>query len=530
PFDEPGDSVQEVWRKINEDTPLHPAQQLTMMTGEQAEAIALARQSRLKPLIRTLSEDLDAIIMKAISRDRERRYESVTAFYDDLDALLEHKPVAAQQQDFTYLAGKFIRRHIGLAIASSLLLTALAVGLVAWSGEAKRANQEAARASREAQQANQALEESRELVNFMVTLFGSTAKESGAPERMTTEEMLNLGAARIQNTETMDPLSRARLQSLLGEVYFKLFMENEAEQMVQQALATRIDLLGEEHVLVADSKGQLGAIYANEMRIDEAEPLLLEAMATAQGATTQDLEVIASIWEALGNLYWVQVRHDEARDALERALEIRQVKMGRTDEFALAAALSSLGVLHMELEEFARAEPYLEQAAEIRVRRLGNSIDTAKTLHNLAEAENQIGRMSDSAAHYRQAFEVYAAVEGREDGEALRALDGLMRAFTRAGRYEEGLLVGQRALEIRERRYGPDSEELIQNLVSMGINQGYTGDLDAARLQLERALSLANRYLPPTSRNTGAVQDALAWLAWQEGNYEEALERHQALL
>lgn len=172
----------------------------------------------------------------------------------------------------------------------------------------------------------------------------------------------------------------------------------------------------------------------------------------------------------------MQVRHDEARDALERALEIRQVKMGRTDEFALAEALSSLGVLHMELEEFERAEPYLAQAAEIRVRRLGNSIDTAKTLHNLAEAENQIGRMSDSAAHYRQAFDVYAAVEGREDGEALRALDGLMRAFTRAGRYEEGLLVGQRALAIRERRFGADSDELIQNLVSMGINQGYVGD------------------------------------------------------
>ncbi len=150
PFDAPGDSMQEVWRKINEDTPLHPAQQISMMDTKTAEGIAAARGTRPARLIKTISSDLDAIIMKAISRDREDRYASVAAFYDDLSNFLNRKPVSAQSQDFTYLVGLFAQRNLGFVAAGTLLIGAMVVGLVAWSGEARRANLEAERASREA--------------------------------------------------------------------------------------------------------------------------------------------------------------------------------------------------------------------------------------------------------------------------------------------------------------------------------------------------------------------------------------------
>ena len=71
---------------------------------------------------------------------------------------------------------------------------------------------------------------------------------------------------------------------------------------------------------------------------------------------------------------------------------------------------------------FEEAEPYLSQAAEIRLRRQGNSLTTAKNLYNLAETQNQIGQIDEAEKHYRQAFEIYAAIDGREDGEALKAL------------------------------------------------------------------------------------------------------------
>mgnify|MGYP000208115186 CR=1 FL=1 len=68
------------------------------------------------------SRDLDAIVMKAIARDREARYPSVAAFHDDLLNFLNRKPVNAQPQDFTYVANLFVQRNLGLVAAGALLL------------------------------------------------------------------------------------------------------------------------------------------------------------------------------------------------------------------------------------------------------------------------------------------------------------------------------------------------------------------------------------------------------------------------
>ncbi len=530
PFDEPGDSLDEVWRKINEDTPLHAAQQVAMMAPEEADAVARARATRPSRLMKLIGADLDAIIMRAIARDREDRYSSVAAFHDDLASFLNRKPVSAQSQDFTYVAGLFIQRNLGLVAAGILLLVAMVLGLVAWSGEARRANLEAERASREAATAREALAESRELSNFLVNLFSLTGETSGAPERMTTRELLEVGANNLELMDSIDPLARARLRALLGEVYTELFMLDQAESMVLQALETRRDILGPAHPAVADSMGQLADIYRTRMSYEEAEPLLLEALQIARQAQPQDLVVTAGLWGRLGELYHHQSRLDEAIEAFERALEIRELELSGQDERALADSLYDLGRILQERGRFAEAEPYYTQAAPLYRTLLGNNQRTADTLENLAMVEEELGHLENAETHLREAYEIVAALEGPADPDAVLVLDRLAQAFTRWGRYEEGVLTGQRALALRTASPEPNPRELLITLLPLGINQGFTGDIEGAESTLRRALTIANETLGEDDRNTRAVWDALGWLAWQSGDSAGALEIHQALL
>lgn len=530
PFDDPGDSLDEVWRKINEDTPLHPAQQIAMMDPEEAEGVSRARGMRPSRLMKLIGSDLDSIIMRAIARDREDRYPSVAAFYDDLSNFLNRKPVSAQSQDFTYVAGLFMQRNLGLVAAGMLLMVAMVLGLVAWSGEARRANLEAERASREALAAREALAESRELSNFLVSLFSLTGEATGTPERMTTRELLEVGANNLDTMGSIDPLARARLRQLLGEVYTELFMLDQAEDMVAKALQTRRDILGPRHPAVADSMGQLADIYRTRMSYEEAEPMLLEALQIARDAEAPDLGVTADLWSRLGELYFDQSRLDEAIAAFERALEIRELEMSGQDERALADSLYDLGLILQERGRFAEAEPYYSQAIELYRTLLGNSQRTADTLENLAAVEEEIGQLDEAEDHLREAYDTWAAIEAPDDPNAILALERLVQALTRWGRYNEGIIAGQRALALREQSLGRDNPDLVPTLVALGINQGFAGSIEDAETSLQRALALAREWLGEDDRRTRAVWDALGWLAWQRGDYDEALEIHQALL
>ncbi len=530
PFDEPGDSIETVWKRICEDNPLHPAQQIAAMANEEAEHVAYARDTRPAGLAKVLSGDLDVIIMKAIAGDREDRYGSVAAFYDDLERFIDRKPVSAQSQDFTYVANLFVQRNLGLVAAGALLLIAMVAGLVAWSGEAERANTAAEVAEREARAAKEALAESRELTNFMASLFQLTGETTGAPERMTTEELLALGAANLENMDAMDPLARARLRHLLGEIYSEVYLLDEAEAMFTQALATRSELLGDSHPSVAESMGRLADIYRTRMNYTAAERLLLDAMEIAERSDPEDLVVTATLWSTLGELYRDQSRFDDAVDAFERALEIRELELSGQDERALAKSLYDLGLINQERGQHADAAVYFGQAADLYRQVLGNSQRTADTLAYLATSEEELGDLDAAESHLREAFDVRAAIASPDDSEAIRALEDLARALTRWGRYSEGIIAAQRAVALREGSGGRDNPDLIPALLALGINQGFAERHDEAARSLQRAYDLADFWFGPEDRQTRAVQDALGWHAWQRGRFDDALELHRSLL
>ncbi len=531
PFDRPGDPPHVVWRRIREETPLTPAQQVADLGAETARDIAAQRTARPDRLVKTLSGDLGAIVMKALARDRDQRYGSIGAFLHDLGRYLEHQPITARDNDFTHVANLFIRRNAGAVAAGALLLVAMVVGLVAWSGEAHRATLEAQRAQRETLQAREALAESRQLSDFMVDLFELTGMRSGQPERMTTRELLDLGAEHLSTQTSMPPLERARLMQLLGEIYMRVYALEPARAMADAALSIRRANLPATDTAIADSLGLLGDIFRIEMRYEEAEPLLREALEIARGANPPHPAALAVAWERLASLYWMQDRTDEAIAALERALDIRELELGGTRDLALADALFHLGNMLHSRGRDAEAEPYLAQAARL-YGELRGAMDpqTATALDNLAETEEALGMIAAAETHYRAAIAAWRSNPDRRAPRAMMATESLARALGRWGHPEAGVIVAQEAVTDREAAHGAADPQVAPALIALGVNQAHAGDTGAARTTLERARTITESRYGPDHARTQATLDAIGWLDWQEGDHEAAEEIHRALL
>jgi len=92
--------------------------------------VATNRRTEPLKLGRFLRGDLDWIVMNALAKERDRRYESANEFAGDVERFLNHEAVLAGPPGAAYRLRKFVRRHRPQVIAGSLLLLALLAGIV----------------------------------------------------------------------------------------------------------------------------------------------------------------------------------------------------------------------------------------------------------------------------------------------------------------------------------------------------------------------------------------------------------------
>src|SRR5204863_8240177 len=132
----------EVLRAVREDE--SPAPSRRLCTSDALPAIAASRRSDPARLGRLVRGELDWIVMKALAKDRDRRYESATALAQDVERFLNHEPVSAGPPTAAYRLRKFVQRNRGRVVAAALVLLALVAGLAGTAAglvEARRQEQ-----------------------------------------------------------------------------------------------------------------------------------------------------------------------------------------------------------------------------------------------------------------------------------------------------------------------------------------------------------------------------------------------------
>jgi eukaryotic-like serine/threonine-protein kinase len=132
PFDQ-GELLQsgldEMRRTLREREPHRPSTKINTLHGTELTSTAQHRHAEPPKLISQLRGDLDWIVMKALEKDRKRRYETANGLATDIQRHLDHEPVVARPASRTYRLQKLVRRNQGVFIATGAVFLALAIGL-----------------------------------------------------------------------------------------------------------------------------------------------------------------------------------------------------------------------------------------------------------------------------------------------------------------------------------------------------------------------------------------------------------------
>ena len=163
----------------------------TTWTPQEIERVVCEEESKRPSVVRSLPQDLDNIVLKAMHKDPARRYASAEQLSEDIRRYLDGKPVSARKDTLGYRAGKFVGRHKAASVGTALVALSLIGGIAATLWEARAARQQAEIASAQRARAERRFNDVRKLANSLIfevhdsiqKLPGSTATRQILLER-----------------------------------------------------------------------------------------------------------------------------------------------------------------------------------------------------------------------------------------------------------------------------------------------------------------------------------------------------------
>jgi len=555
---------EEISRRIREEELPKPSTRLSTLGGNSGER-AKRRGTDPSSLMRQLRGDLDWITMKALEKDRTRRYASPNELAADILRHLRHEPVAASPPSKVYRAVKFARRHrVGVVFAVTVAL--FLVSLVAQKElQARRIADERDRANQEAQTA-------RQVSDFLVKLFQVSDPSEARGNSITAREILDKGAERIQGELQDSPLVRARLMHVIGNVYRSLGLFAEAGPLIEGALAVGRSTLGDRHEDLAAIVSDLAWLHRSEGKFDEAELLFREAVEITEASLGSDHPYVADALIGLGtvlrdrgdyeesrqvlqrslalqekvlgpddsavsrtlyHLGWLLVQtgdYDEARRSYERSLAIMERTAG-PDHPYVAACLNDLALVLQRVGDYEEARPLLERALAIREEVYGpDHPEVGVSLNGLGVLHWYMRAFDEAKSYYERSLAIQEKTLGPDHPLVAHALNNLGLVLSTMGAYSEARPYYERALAVKERAFGPDHPEVAVTLKNLGELLHSSGALDESRQYFERALAIEQKALGNDHPDLASTLFGLASLYDDEGDYEAAQPIYERVL
>ena len=504
--------IAEIQRIIREKEPPRPSTRITQPGPASTEA-AKNRHTEPRRLVSELRGDLDWITMRALEKDRTRRYQTANALAADVHRHMNNEPVSAGPPSAAYRAGKFVRRHrfgVTTAVALVLLLAASALAL----------GVQAQRIARERDRANHEAEAARQVSDFLVGLFRVSDPDQARGNTVTAREILDRGASKIDQDLRTQPLVQARLMSTMGRVYESLGLYDQALPLLESALATRRRLHGEEHLEVAESLIGLGGLRWHKGEYEAARPLLEVGLKQRERLLGPESPLVADSLHNLGNLLWSRGEYEEARLLLGRALAIREKNVPAGPE--VASTLNSLGAIAYKQGDYAEARRMWERTLAIREKNLGPDHPLiGQTLNNLAAAHTFTNDPAGARPLLERAVRIQEKVLGPKHPDLASALMNLGDVVSVLGDDLGAKPYYARAVAILDEASpgNPELARFLDRLARVTLKQG---DADAARRLYERSLGLRETALGPTHHEIGESLAGLAECARQQGRAQEA--------
>jgi serine/threonine protein kinase/Flp pilus assembly protein TadD len=503
----------EIRRKIREEDPPKPSTKLSTM-GDASTTQAQNRRTERPALIRQIRGDLDWITMKALEKDRTRRYGSPSELAADIDRYLQHQPIIARPPSTLYKTTKFVRRHrVGVGVTSTL-----AILLVAFSITTAV---QARRIARERDRANQEAEASRQVSDFLTGLFKVSDPSEARGNSVTAREILDKGADKIARELQSQPVVQGKLMNTMGFVYGGLGLYTPAQALLEKALDTRTKVLGPDDPDVAVTMSNLATVLWRKGDFTRAKTLQEQGLAIREKRFGPDSKEVASSLHNLGTLNWSQGNYSEARRLLERSLAIREKVLGPEHE-DVATTLNSLGAIAYREGDYKKAGTIWERTLAIREKALGADHPyIAQILNNLAIVYTYTGEPKRAVPLLERVIQIQEKVLGPKHPDLASALMNLGDAISKSGGLIEAKPYYARAVTIMEAA-SPGNPELARFLDRLAWVARAEKDWKRAQALYERSLALRQKTLGPKNPEVAESLGGLADCASQVGRLQEA--------
>jgi serine/threonine protein kinase/Tfp pilus assembly protein PilF len=472
--------MEEILQRICEEDPSRPSTQVGTL-GEDALQVATQRGTDRLSLVKELRGDLDWITMKALEKDRARRYNSPSEFAADIERYLNNEPVLACPPSTAYRVRKFIRRHKVSVAAAAVVLLALLAGITGTTIGLIRAVRAEKAATEEAENA-------RQVSDFLVRLFEVSDPSEARGNTVTAREILDRGVEKIEGELDDQPMVKAQMMFTMGRVYQSLGLYEQARPLLEKTLAIMRNNLGENKPALAQIISQLVVLYSQQGSYKEALPLAQEV------------------------------------------LTIREEILGR-EHPDVAWALQNIGMCLREMGDYLKAQEYLERSLAIREKVLGpEHIDTAQSLYHLGWVFKLKGEYQKALGLYESALSIRESNLPEDHPEIARNLNDLCVLHLDTVNYDKALEILQRSLAIREKIYGHEHPEVADSLENIGTTFCYLGKYKEAKPYDERALAIREKVLGPESPKVAGSLNNLALLFRNLGKHHEALPLYKRAL
>jgi tetratricopeptide (TPR) repeat protein len=502
----------EFLRKLREEEP--PKLSTKIRTQDPATSTELARKRQSEPLAlaKQMRGDLDSIALKALEKDRSRRYGSPSDFAADIGRYLRHEAVLAVPPSLAYRTRKFARRYrAALATACAFALVLIAAAVVS-IGQSIRANREAA----VAQAVNDFLQNDLLAQASAATQSGPSAKPDADLKVRTA---LDRAAARIGGKFRGQPEVEASIRDTMGQTYMDLGLYPEARTQLERALDLHRRVFGAKNPKTLKTMSRLARTAYLQGKYPEAEAQFRQTVEIQRRVLgSEDPDTLASM-NNLAAAYDGEGKYAQAEALHSQTLEIRRRVLGPEHPDTLAS-MNNLAAAYDGEGKYAQAEALYSQTLEIRRRVLGpEHPGTLASMNNLAIVYREQGKYAQAEALYSQALEIQRRVLGPEHPDRLRSLSNLANVYTDGGKYAQAEALYSQALEIQRRVLGPEHPDTLRSLSNLANVYGEQGKYEQAEALYNQTLQMRSRVLRPEHPSTLMTLSGFAFTCQRQGKY-----------
>ena len=506
------------------------------------EWVSGAREGRPDKLMRRLRGDLDNIVMRAMKKEPEKRYESAGQLSHDLRRYLDDEPVIARADTPLYRASKFYARNRGPVIAALTMVLVIVAGAIVTLQQARVAHRERERAERrfndvrhlatsflfEFHDAIRNLPGSTQARALVVTkalsYLDSLEREAGSDPSLRREL--------AEAYEKVSDVQGSRSDSNLGDTAAALRSARKALPL-REALAAENPNNLDDQLALANTCSRVASLITDTGDSKTAALLYRKAFETREkvyAAHPSDLKMKRSLavgyWE-LGVTFAENGAYEESLHARQKALELfeelRRINPTRATRRSvalvhknIAATYTRMRKVDLALEEARKATEIDEALVKEMPREAGNRRDLSFSYSEMGEALADLGRHREALDYFQKSLAIRLALSDEDPKDqfgrfAVANMEiRLARTLFALNDYQGSLVHHQRALA---RRLAIANSDVASVHAKIGAAESY-GDIGSvyetlhnpaqARASYVKALVLLNEV-----RDSGKLQPSL---------------------